>query len=107
MDYQQARLALVDAVKTAGSQSAFARGVGTSQQRISYLITHGRVLPAELVRAAEELTGVSRHVLRPDIYPLQQSNSSYDGFPPAVVPLGAATVACDRSAVLYHEAHHG
>jgi DNA-binding transcriptional regulator YdaS (Cro superfamily) len=52
----------------AGSQSAFARAVGTSPQMVSYWLTNSRPLPAEFVLKAEEAFGVSRHDLRPDIF---------------------------------------
>lgn len=46
-----------------------ARAIETSQQRISYLVANGKPLPAELVLATERQTGISRHDLRPDLYP--------------------------------------
>lgn len=47
----------------------FAKMVGRSQGNISQLITGGRVLPAEHVLLVESQTGISRHDLRPDLYP--------------------------------------
>jgi hypothetical protein len=61
--------ALKRAVTAAGSQSAFAAAVGTSQQLVSYWLAHGKPLPAEFVLAAEQAFGTPRHELRPDIYP--------------------------------------
>jgi DNA-binding transcriptional regulator YdaS (Cro superfamily) len=58
-----------DVVATAGGQSAFARAVGTSQQRVSYRLLRGMGVPVELVLKTERAFGVSRHLLRPDIYP--------------------------------------
>jgi DNA-binding transcriptional regulator YdaS (Cro superfamily) len=55
--------------KADGNQSAFAAAVGTSQQRISYLLAKKKPLPAELVLKTEEAYGIPRHELRPDIYP--------------------------------------
>lgn len=52
-----------------GNQSAFAKAVGTSQQRISYVAARGNAIPAELVIATERETGIPRHDLRPDLYP--------------------------------------
>lgn len=52
-----------------GSQSAFAKAIGTSQQNISNWLRKGKDLPAEFVLKAEEVTGIPRHVWRPDIYP--------------------------------------
>lgn len=57
------------AVQKAGSQTEFASRVGTSQQLVSYWVKHGRPLPAEFVLAAEREFDISRHDLRPDIYP--------------------------------------
>jgi DNA-binding transcriptional regulator YdaS (Cro superfamily) len=55
--------------KADDNQSAFAAAVGTSQQRISYLLKNGKSMPAELVLKTEEVYGIPRHELRPDIYP--------------------------------------
>lgn len=61
--------ALERAIETAGSQTAFARAVGASQQIVSYWVARGKPLPAEFVLKAEASFGISRHDLRPDIYP--------------------------------------
>jgi len=52
-----------------GNQSRFAEAIGTSHQNISNWLRAGRQLPAEYVLRAEAVTGVARHVWRPDIYP--------------------------------------
>jgi DNA-binding transcriptional regulator YdaS (Cro superfamily) len=54
-----------------GNQSAFAKAVGTSQQRISYVARCGNSCPPDLVIATERATGISRHTLRPDLYPIE------------------------------------
>lgn len=59
--------------KADGNQSAFATAIGTSQQRISYLLKNQKALPAELVLKTEEVYGIPRHELRPDIYPAPES----------------------------------
>lgn len=59
------------AVELAGSQSRFAEAVGTSQQLVSYWLANAKALPAEFVLAAEARFGISRHELRPDIYPVE------------------------------------
>lgn len=59
-----------------GSQSAFARAIGTSQQNISNWLRAKRVLPAEYVLKAEEVTGIARHDWRPDIYPPEMQQTS-------------------------------
>lgn len=56
------------AVRKAGSQSAFGRLIGKRQSTVAQWLKAGR-LPPEHVLAVEEATGVSRHDLRPDIYP--------------------------------------
>ena len=70
--------ALAAAVRAAGSQSAFARVLSTPDNLVrqstvrEWLLTHQR-LPAEYVLRAEAATGVSRHDLRPDIYPREEA----------------------------------
>lgn len=59
---------LAEAVRRAGSQSAFARQIGRSQTYVHQLLRDDRPLGAELVLKAEAATGVSRFELRPDIY---------------------------------------
>ena len=72
MDDDQ-RLAAVEAFRAAlaiaRTQTAFASAVGLKQQTVSNLIARGDVLPPHAVLAAERTYGISRHVLRPDIYP--------------------------------------
>ncbi|WP_242148887.1 transcriptional regulator [Sphingomonas sp. BAUL-RG-20F-R05-02] len=55
------------AVRKAGSQSAFGRLLGKSQSTVREWLK--RELPPEFVLKVEAQTGVSRHDLRPDIYP--------------------------------------
>jgi DNA-binding transcriptional regulator YdaS (Cro superfamily) len=61
------------AVGIAGSQSKLAGLIGMSQQRLHYTVKHSRPLPGEFVLRAETATGVSRHELRPDLYPIDLS----------------------------------
>jgi len=62
-------------VEKAGSQSDFARRIGTSQQLVSYWLSRRKnELPAEFVLAAEREFGISRHDIRPDIYPRDSLN---------------------------------
>jgi DNA-binding transcriptional regulator YdaS (Cro superfamily) len=64
------------AVRIAGGQSALARacGKGCKQQHVWNWIHRDHKVPAEFVLAIERATGgrVSRHQLRPDIYPLPE-----------------------------------
>ncbi|KKC24907.1 transcriptional regulator [Sphingomonas sp. SRS2] len=69
MEQESLAKALRDAVEQAGNnQSAFARAIGMSQQRVSYLLDNGKALPAEFVLRAEDAGFGSRHHLRPDLY---------------------------------------
>jgi len=65
--------AFARAVTAAGNQSRFAAAVGTSQQNVSNWLAAKRSLPAEFVLAAEREFGVSRHDLRPDLYPRESA----------------------------------
>ncbi len=62
--------ALETAVSHAGSQTAFAKFIGVKQSTVWKWLQCGKPLPAEYVLKAEQKTGVSRHLLRPDIYPV-------------------------------------
>jgi len=69
--------ALAQAVRAAGSQSAFGRLVGKRQSTVrEWLITDR--LPAEHVLAIEAATGVPKEQLRPDIYPVEIASSQTD-----------------------------
>ena len=61
--------ALTNAVAHAGSQAELARICGVSATAVWKWVQSSKRMPAEFVLAAEEATGVSRHDLRPDIYP--------------------------------------
>ncbi|WP_334654382.1 transcriptional regulator [Sphingomonas panaciterrae] len=58
---------LARAVREAGSQSAFGRLVGKRQSTIREWLMADKV-PPESVLKVEEATGISRHLLRPDVY---------------------------------------
>jgi hypothetical protein len=69
---------LAEAVRRAGGQAPFARKVGLSQGYVHELLREGKPLPTGPVVPAGELnwvlkaereTNVSRHDLRPDLYP--------------------------------------
>lgn len=61
--------ALLEAVRLAGSQGKLAEICGCTPPNIWQLVKRRRPLPAEYVLRVEAATGVSRHSLRPDIYP--------------------------------------
>jgi len=65
--------ALRKAIKNAGGQVALARTLGLkSQGSISNWLLRDKRVPADRVLVVERATGVSRHDLRPDLYPREQ-----------------------------------
>jgi len=65
--------ALRKAIKNAGGQVALAKALGLkSQGSISNWLLRDKRVPAERVLEVERATGVSRHDLRPDLYPREQ-----------------------------------
>ena len=71
--------ALNAALASAGSQAAFARALDVAQPTVWRWVKQTKQLPAEHVLRAEAATGVSRHDLRPDIYPREQLIDSKAG----------------------------
>lgn len=61
--------ALALAVNRMGSQAAMGRLCGVTQQAVWKWLDEGMALPAEQVLKVEAATHVSRHDLRPDLYP--------------------------------------
>ncbi len=58
------------AVKKVGGQYAMAKALGISQPRVwNWIYRDVKAPSAEYVIPIEKLTGISRHDLRPDIYP--------------------------------------
>lgn len=64
--------ALEQALAAYGTQQAMADDLGTTQPTVCRWIKQSKQLPAEFVLRVEAATGVSRHHLRPDIYPVEQ-----------------------------------
>ncbi len=60
-----------EALRIAGSQEALAAIVGKKQAAISKRVRGTCVARPEEVIPIEQETGVSRHDLRPDIYPVE------------------------------------
>lgn len=89
--------ALQTAVLIAGSQSALARLLSVGQPTVWKWLQSSKRLPAEHVLPVEAATGVSRHLLRPDIYPLEHGAPS--PALPSVAPR-VTSVACGRRPVL-------
>ena len=90
--------ALKGSVDIVGSQSAFARLCGVSQTAVWKWLQSGKRLPAEHVLTVEAETGVSRHLLRPDIYPPAEAVLPPSSEP--VVAVAPCGVAFDRPAGL-------
>ena len=89
---QQAMVAFRRAVALCGSQAEFGRRTGIKQQTVSIRLAKNQPLKGDReVLAVEAATGVSRHDLRPDIYPLESSGTG-PGVAPAVPPPPAAGV---------------
>lgn len=69
------RLALERAIKQTGGQAALARrlavltGKPIRQGHVWAWLNRTHRVPAEIVLQVEQASGVSRHDLRPDIYP--------------------------------------
>lgn len=92
--------ALRAAVELLGSQAAMARLCGVSQPAVFLWLKKPSGPPAEHVLKIEFATGVSRHDLRPDIYPRELSGIRSDGAPPAdpTAPAGGASGAQGEAA---------
>ena len=90
--------ALREAVEIAGGQSATARICQRSQAAVWKWLNNGKLLPAECVLALEAATGVSRHALRPDIYPVSHSDPAraYNLAHDIQLTATAIRVVCDQ-----------
>jgi len=63
------------AVERAGNLSRLARTLRISHTAVRKWVVRGKP-PAERVLSIERATGVSRHELRPDIYPLSHDQAT-------------------------------
>ncbi len=80
MDESSAKLsALKRAIDCMKSQSAMARLCGVSQPAVNGWLHKIGELPAEHVLKVEAATGISKHDLRPDIYPRDAAASTASG----------------------------
>ena len=87
--------AFKEALKLARSQAGLAAIVGKRQPAISKRLAGSCQAEADEVLAIEQALGVSRHLLRPDIYPLSTSAGVEApelpvAFDPPVISNGAA-----------------
>lgn len=96
---QEAIAAFHRAIDLLGGQSKTAECLGCTQSNLSQLITRGSLLPSRHVIRMESASGVSRHSLRPDIYPLPISSD------PAALTAQPTAVACDPKAKLQRKDH--
>lgn len=67
-----ARLALNSARKAAGGNTGLARRLG---KLTSQAVSQWKHVPAQRVLDVERITGIPRHQLRPDIYPMPVSSA--------------------------------
>lgn len=77
------------AERAAGGQAKLARILGLSQSTVNSWFRRRSELPAQHVLTVEKATGVSRHELRPDLYPLEdtpQPAQQSAAQPPASAP---------------------
>jgi DNA-binding transcriptional regulator YdaS (Cro superfamily) len=73
--------ALIACRDAAGSDSQMARDLGVPQSTMWRWINQSKQLHHSYVLRAEHLYGVSRHDLRPDIYPLEQPRAQRHATP--------------------------
>jgi DNA-binding transcriptional regulator YdaS (Cro superfamily) len=68
------------AVALAGSQTELARRIGVKQMHVwNWLNRSKGKVPGEYVIPIEKATGVSRHELRPDLYPIEEFDDVSEG----------------------------
>ncbi len=72
--------ALRRAIANAGSQTALATKIGKTQSHVSKWLERNAV-PADVVLAIENATGVPRHELRPDIFPDEHQVTGFSDTP--------------------------
>ncbi len=85
--------ALTAAIKTAGSQSALGRACGVSQTAVWKWVEKAGQISAEHALKAAEITGVSAHDLRPDIYPRSKVRFLNGPSAPPPEPISGAVMA--------------
>lgn len=69
-------VALAKAIERLKTQAGLAEAVGTTQSLVGYWLNKSkRGVPAEWVLRVEAASGVSRHELRPDLYPVAETRA--------------------------------
>jgi DNA-binding transcriptional regulator YdaS (Cro superfamily) len=64
------------AIENAGGQAQLAELLGVRQSHISNWKNRNKRVPAERVLMIERVTGVPRHELRPDLYPIESPTAA-------------------------------
>lgn len=85
--------AMTAAAKAAGSQTALAKALGCTPQNVQWMCSTGSI-PAKHVLKIESVTGISRHQLRPDLYP-EASPTLNTNLRPIPIPEQSAAGAGD------------
>lgn len=90
--------ALKAALDRAGSQTKLAAICSVGQPAVSKWLQSSKRLPANYVLAVEAATGVSRYLLRPDIYPLSEAPQGIDPGEDCggIIPTRVVAVACEQ-----------
>ena len=87
-------------VELLGGQSASARIINRRQSAISKRLKAEKPIWHDSVLAFEAATGISRHVLRPDIYPLEETPGPQPGVTPTAEnefqPAGGVSTSAAR-----------
>lgn len=94
--------ALKAAVDRIGSQGRMARLCGVKQPSVWRWVHKMGELPAQHVLKVEEATGISRHDLRPDIYPVETDTALT-----LAGASGAGPVAASSRRPAGHSGNHG
>lgn len=61
------------------TQAELARVIGRKPQQVNRWVKGGKKLPSVHVLIVEQATGISRHVLRPDVYGASQQGQGGNG----------------------------
>ena len=77
MNNAESQTVLDRVIATLGTQSELVRVLGLSQSTVNSWFRRGQELPAQHVLKVEAATGISRHELRPDLYPREDSNTAH------------------------------